>query len=106
VRNRAVHHYARLIHPGELEVGWGWGVSHPAEKVPVGVEKLIPLMDDPNAKVRLAALLSLAAYAKLGDSRIDDALQRGLSDPKHKNHHYTARILDVPCPGCGAAPEK
>ena len=105
VRNRAVHQYARLIHPGEIEVGWGWGLATPAEEVPVGVEKLIPLMDDPNAKVRLAALLSLGAYAKLGDSRIDEALQRGLSDPKHKNHHYTARILGVPCPGCGAAPE-
>ncbi|MEW6355148.1 MAG: sigma-70 family RNA polymerase sigma factor [Planctomycetota bacterium] len=106
VRNRAVQQYARLIHPGEIEVGWGWGLATLADKVPVGVEKLIPLVDDGNAKVRLAALLALGAYAKLGDSRIDEALKRGLADPIHKNRHYTARILGAPCPGCGAAAEK
>jgi HEAT repeat protein len=101
-----VRQFARLIHPDGLGISWGWGLARPAERLPVGVEKLVPILSDPAVSVRVAALFALAAYVKLDNPDIEHAIQRALGDPKHKVRHYAARILGVRCPGCGSAPKK
>jgi len=68
---------------------------------PGGVERLLERMSDANFNVRLVALMAVAAYLPGGDRRVAGAVRKALDDPKHKVRHAAARILKVPCPGCG-----
>jgi len=99
VRSRAVRFYASRIHPS-CGRGNAWGISEPADAVPDGVEAILPLVRDASAKVQMDAVAALSAYARLGDSRIMDALREALHVPQHKVQHAAAHALDVPCPGC------
>ena len=47
--------------------------------------------------------MAFAAYRNSGNPAVARALQNALDDPKHKVRHAAARILAVPCPGCGRA---
>ena len=104
VRRAAVGWYAVLVHPDEA-VGSPFEIWRRAATVPDGIEYVIGLLDDDVVKVRGAAVTALGAYAALGDERIEAALRKALDDPAHKVRHTAARMLGVPCSGCGTAPK-
>jgi hypothetical protein len=77
-----------------------------ADRIPVGVDKIVEMMADPVAGVRGAALVALRPYVGLGNADVDNAVKAALDDPKHKNRHWAAGVLGVACPGCGKGPQK
>jgi len=105
-RKMALRQYAMSIHPHwTLGTPFGWGLAQPASTLPEGLEPLYErLTEDPNWRIRREAVSALAAYAHLGDSRVDTALRRALSDSRHAVQHAAARALGAPCPGCGKTP--
>jgi len=108
VRRQALKWHAGRIHP-ERAVTCPHAVGARASECPSGVERLLERMSDENLNVRLAALMALGGYLPGGDRRVVRAVQKALDDPKRKVRHAAARILKVPCPGCGktwqAAPD-
>jgi len=105
VRRQALRWYAAAIHPARLRDPVG-AVPIPASRIPVGLEPIVAMANDANPDVRLMVVHALASYARLGDAEVDGVLRSALDDPKHKVHHAAARALQVPCPGCGAAPDE
>jgi hypothetical protein len=100
VRSRAVRFYAAKIHPSPPSNS-RHKYQEPANKVPDGVNAILPLVQDASVKVQLEAIACLAAYAELPDQRIVKALKQALNDPHHKVQHSAARVLGVSCPKCG-----
>jgi len=100
VRRQAVRWYASRIHP-DWSVSEPFAIVTPAGKSLPGIERLLERMTDENFNVRLVALLAVGAYRNAGDLRVTQALEKALDDSKHKVRHAAARILAVPCPGCG-----
>lgn len=99
VRRMALRWYPRLIDPNAG--GW-WNPERPAESIAPGLQEIFPFLGDLNVKTRWTVLRILRCYAHLGDARIERALHRALTDPKHKVRHEAARTLRIPCPDCGA----
>ncbi|MBN1270105.1 MAG: hypothetical protein JXB04_10990 [Kiritimatiellae bacterium] len=104
VRRAALGWYAGAIHPANLRDPIVT-ISDPADRVPQGVALIVPMVGDPNEKVRMTAVNALAAYRGLGDPPVDGALNRALNDEKHKICHAAAKVLGVVCPGCGTRPK-
>ncbi len=100
VRRQAVKWYASRIHPDRSVTG-PHGIGAPAAGSVSGLERLLARVADENFNVRLDAVLAVGAYRSAGDPRVTQALHGALDDPKHKVRHAAARILGVPCPGCG-----
>jgi RNA polymerase sigma-70 factor, ECF subfamily len=100
VRQRALRWYASDIHPAGRRNG-PFGMAKRAESVAEGVSAIIPMLDDPTASVRHAAVCALSAYVGLRDASIDAAMKKALADPKHKIAHYAAGYLGIACPTCG-----
>lgn len=117
---RETHHLARLLTDTNAEVrrmalrwyphfmdpnagGW-WNPEKSAESIPQGLEDVLPFLSDINTKTRWTVLRILRCYAHLGDARIEHALHKALTDPKHKVRHEAARALHIRCPDCGASP--
>ena len=100
IRRRAVGWYAGRIHPNR-SVTVPFEARSPSEAVPAGLERLLERVADENFNVRLSAVQAIGAYREAGDARVAEALRKALDDPKHKVRHAAARILAVPCPGCG-----
>ena len=86
-------HPDRPMHP--------YGALAPARKVVPGVEHLVSLLKHERFNVRLVAVRTVGAYLPSGDERVTRAMRQALDDPKHKVRHAAARIMGVPCPGCG-----
>jgi RNA polymerase sigma factor (sigma-70 family) len=99
VRRAALRSYAMCIHPGDLPHG-AFSIGERAARLARGRAKMLPLLADENVEVRLMAVRAVGAYAALGDSAIDNALQKTLEDPIHKVRHLAAGALRVACPGC------
>jgi len=102
VRAGAAVTYASLIR-GDRSVGL-WEVSASCATVPEGIERILPLADEPRWRMRMLGVHLLGAYAACGDPRVDAALAKALADPKHKIRHTVARKLGRPCPTCGTRP--
>jgi HEAT repeat protein len=100
IRRHAVRWYASRIHPGRSVTG-PFEIGAPAEASVSGLGRLLARTTDENFNVRLSAVGALGAYGNAGDPLVAQALQSALADPKHKVRHAAARILGVPCPGCG-----
>jgi RNA polymerase sigma-70 factor (ECF subfamily) len=100
VRRQAVRWYAGRIHPDQSVTG-PYLVARPATKASPNLDRLLERMTDENANVRLAAVVAVGAYCGTGGPPVTEALRAALDDPKHKVRHAAARILRVPCPGCG-----
>ena len=77
------------------------GIGRHAPSAPSGLENILARGHDQSHNVRLAAVQALGTYANSGDKRVTQALEKALDDTKHKVRHTAARILAVPCPGCG-----
>ena len=106
VRMRALRDCAIGMHPDwNNKVGFGWGLACKARSVPGGVRALIGLLQDDNWRIRREAVCTLAAYADLGDGRVNEALRKALGDRRHAVQHAAARAGAVRCPGCGQTPE-
>ena len=100
IRRRAVSWYASRIHPGRSVTG-PFEIGTPAEASVPGLGRLLARTTDENFNVRHSAVQAIGAYRNAGDPLVGRALQNALADPKHKVRHAAARILGVPCPGCG-----
>ncbi len=102
LRRVAIH-----IHPNWTDgVPFGWGLAQRAQRMPQDIERLIDLAsDDASWRVRREWIGALAAYAHLGDRRVEIALARALDDDRHAVAHVAARALSVACPGCGKLPQ-
>jgi len=100
VRPAALGWYAGRIHP-DRSVTEPHAIGTSAGKSPPGIERLLERMPDEKFNVRRAAVLAVGAYRDAGDPCVAQALQSALDDPKHKVAHAAARILGMPCPGCG-----
>jgi len=100
VRRQAVRWYAARIHP-DRSVDAPPQVGTPAVGGPPGLDRLLERMADENFNVRIVTVQAVGAYRDAGDPRVTASLQAALDDPKHKVRHAAARILDVPCSGCG-----
>ncbi len=100
IRRHAVRWYASRIHPDPSVTG-PFETRTPAEAGVSGLDKLLARTADENFNVRLSAIQAVGAYRDADDPRVKQALQNALADPKHKVRHAAARILGVPCPGCG-----
>jgi RNA polymerase sigma factor (sigma-70 family) len=103
VRRTAVRGFAARIHPagGTNPPGLNPDLNVPAASAGEQFERLLTRLADENHNVRLYALMAVGAYRDSGDPRVQAALERALADPKHKVCHAAARILRVPCRGCG-----
>ena len=102
VRREAAVWYAAAIHPLNATTWVGPPQANAAAaSVPQGLDRLLARMTDESFNVRMAALQKVAAYREAGDRCVAWALQAALDDPKHKVRHAAARVLGVPCPGCG-----
>ncbi len=101
VRCTAVGWYAARIHPDESVVGGHAAANTPADDLPDGLGRLLGRVEDENHNVRLRAVQTVGAYLPSGDERVVQAMRKALDDPKHKVRHAAARLLGVPCPGCG-----
>ena len=100
VRRQALKWYAGRIHPDPSVTG-PHGVGTASGESTTGIERLLERMADGNFNVRLAAVWAVGAYRDTGDARVTEALHQALGDAKHKVGHAAARLLGVPCPGCG-----
>jgi len=100
VRPAALGWYAGRIHP-DRSATEPHAIGTSAGKSPPGIERLLERMPDEKFNVRRAAVLAVGAYRDAGDPCVAQALQSALDDPKHKVAHAAARILGMPCPGCG-----
>ena len=100
VRRQAVRWYAGRIHP-DRSLFCAMGIGPQAPSAPSGLENVLARGHDQSHNVRLAAVQALGAYVNSGDKRVTQALENALGDTKHKVRHTAARILAVPCPGCG-----
>jgi len=102
VRCAAVTWYAAGIHPGNAAERMGpIEARTAATSTPPGLDRLLARMNDESFNVRAAALQVLSAYRVTGAPRVTHALEAALDDPKHKVRHAAARIVGVPCRGCG-----
>lgn len=102
VRRGALVWYAAAIHPGNADQWRGPPeIGEAASTLVGGVDKLLARMRDENSRVRMSALAAVGAYRGTGDPQVREALRKALDDPKHKVRHAAARVLAVPCPGCG-----
>jgi len=99
-RRHAVRWYARRICPDRSATGH-FDAGTPTHASVTGVGRLLARAADENFNVRLSAVQAVGAYRSAGDPRVAHALHNALADPKHKVRHAAARILGVPCPGCG-----
>ena len=100
VRRQALRWFAGRIHPDLPAIG-PYEIGRAADRTVGGLDQLLERTADENFNVRLAAVTAIGAYREAGDSRVMQALRKALDDPKHKVRHMAARILGVPCPGCG-----
>ncbi|HUW83520.1 MAG TPA: sigma-70 family RNA polymerase sigma factor [Phycisphaerae bacterium] len=100
VRRQALRWFAGRIHPDPAATG-PFITGRPAVRTVGGLDHLLDRAVDANFNVRLAAVVAIGAYRDAGDPRVVQGLQKALDDPKHKVRHAAARILAVPCPGCG-----
>jgi len=107
VRMCMLRAWAVRLHPDpELTGGSGWILARKAESVPNGIELLTGLLADANWRIRREAVCALAAYADLGDQRVDQALRGALEDGTHAVQHAAARAMATSCPGCGQVPKQ
>jgi len=105
VRMRALRACAIRIHPNwRGQAGFGWCLACKAPVVPSTIRMVSTLLNDPNWRVRREVVCALAAYAHLGNSRVNQALQSALGDRAHVVRHAAARALSTTCPGCGGSP--
>jgi len=108
VRTRmiALRQYAISIHPDWTPgTPFGWGLAQPANTAPEGLAPLLErLAEDANWRIRREGVSALAAYAQLGDKRVERALRSALDDARHAVRHAAARTLSTECPGCGETP--
>jgi RNA polymerase sigma-70 factor (ECF subfamily) len=100
VRAAAVLWYAKRIHP-DMSLQHPFDALAPAASAVAGVEKLLERTADENFNVRIRAVMAVGAYLGTGDPRVVEAMQQALDDRKHKVAHAAARLLGVPCRGCG-----
>jgi RNA polymerase sigma factor (sigma-70 family) len=103
VRRQAVRFYAALIHPG-ITAGAVFEIAKAADSLPDGVDKMLPLLNDDNQKVRMVAVTAIGAYAGL-DPQVDEVLTSVLNGGNHGMAHMTARLVKAECPCCGKVPE-
>jgi len=103
VRRSAVRWY-----PARLRRGVASGpvlvnpdLNRPAPIAPADLDRLLERLRDENFNVRLYAVHALGTCRDTDTPRAPEALRAALDDPKHKVRHAAARILNVPCPGCG-----
>jgi hypothetical protein len=100
-RRSALTWFASRIHPDRQTVTGPFAIRTPAEANASDLDRLLARTMDENFNVRLTAVQAIGAYRDAGQPPVGRALQAALADPKHKVRHAAARILGVPCPGCG-----
>ncbi len=104
VRARAVTCYAKLLYELTDHDRLHCLPNPPtyrASAAPEGIERIIPMLEDENDRVRWYTVLGLGPSLGHGNEQVEAALRKALGDRKHKVMHAAAKGLGVVCPGCG-----